>query len=102
MTLIDLPEDITRRLREAAAKSGVPVSQFASELLNKELPPLEPSTLSPLRGPLADLFDQWRDEDPLAGPEDLAARNREVEEFKAAMNQNRVDSEGPSARKIFP
>jgi hypothetical protein len=35
-------------------------------------------------------------------PAELARRELEIEEFKAAMNRNRRDSEGPGARVPYP
>jgi hypothetical protein len=35
-------------------------------------------------------------------PDEIASRRRQVGEFKQAINENRLHSEGPASRKIYP
>jgi hypothetical protein len=51
---------------------------------------------------LAELFAQWHAEDGTNDLAEIARRNSEVEEFKRAMNLNRLEMEGPSSRIPFP
>jgi hypothetical protein len=48
------------------------------------------------------LFAQWEAEDGTADPTEIARRNREVEEFREAMNRNRREMEGMISRVLFP
>jgi hypothetical protein len=93
---ITIPHDLEVRLRSEAARQGVEPERYATRLLAERLaPPQEGQSL-------ADLFAQWTAEDHTDDPAELARRNEEFEEFKRAMNRNRRESEGPSARKIYP
>lgn len=49
-----------------------------------------------------DLLARWDAEDATTDPEEIAAHCKEVEEFKQAMNDNRLQAEGASSRKIYP
>ncbi|MDQ2800639.1 MAG: hypothetical protein M3Y13_13505, partial [Armatimonadota bacterium] len=44
--------------------------------------------------PTLAIFAQWAAEDPITGPEDAAARQREVDELMASLQANRMNFEG--------
>jgi len=78
---------------------GLEPEVYVIKMLEENLP-------SPVRGTpdtatLA-LLAQWDAEDATTDPDEIARRQRDVDELKQAMNKNRLESEGPSARKIFP
>ena len=102
---IQLPEEVEKRVIAEAARQGVTPSEYATRLLKETLPPVsespEQSRPKP-RNSLEELFAKWHEEDPAQGPEDIAERNRELEELKEAMNRNRLEMEGPNSRKLFP
>jgi hypothetical protein len=94
MTLIPdfTPED-EARLAAAARERGMDPAEFARELLREHLPPQAPG-----EGTRA-LFALWDAEDATDDPEEVAARNREWEEFEANINQARAAA---GARLIYP
>ena len=49
-----------------------------------------------------DLLEKWDREQATDDPEEIARRQKEVEEFMEGMNRNRLEMEGPNARKIYP
>ncbi len=85
MTLtINLTPDEEARLLMAAEKEGVAPPECAKRVLAAHLPPLRPGEAT-----LA-LFASWEAEDGTDDPEELAARNREWEELKQSLNENRI------------
>ena len=101
---ITLPPHVEDRLRGEAQRRGVDAAVYARELIEKALP-AEPAAL-PTVGPpdqvTIDLLKKWEAESYTEDPEELARRQVEFEEFKAAMNRNRLEMEGPNSRKIYP
>jgi hypothetical protein len=53
-------------------------------------------------GSVSELFSRWDAEDRPADGADIAGRQTDFDQFKAALNQNRLESDGPDARKPFP
>ena len=101
MTLsIDLSADAESRLKIVATRRGVGPEVVAKQILEENLPAAE-TQKHPDQATL-DLFARWDAEDETSDPEEIVRRQAEVEEFKQAMNRNRLASEGPNARKIFP
>ena len=98
---IRLPNDIEDRLIAEAERRGVTPDEYATKLLGEQLPPA-PKPQPQQRNSLEELFAQWEAEDHTDDPEEIARRQQEFEEFKQAMNQNRLDMEGPNSRKPFP
>jgi hypothetical protein len=49
-----------------------------------------------------DLLDKWDREQATDDPDEIDRRQREVEQFKAAMNRNRLEMEGPNSRRLYP
>ncbi|MGB7158694.1 MAG: hypothetical protein WBD40_11545 [Tepidisphaeraceae bacterium] len=93
MTITIKPE-VEARLQEAAKRQGVEPSEYANKLLEEALPHPDQATL--------DLLARLSTEDPTDDPEEIARREAEFEEFKAGMNRNRLESDGPNARIPYP
>ena len=94
---IRLPAEIEDRLREEATKKGIAPDEYASKLIAEHLPAPEQRHNS-----LAELFAEWDKEDYTDDPEEIARRQQEFEEFKQALNRNRLEMEGPGSRTPFP
>ena len=98
MTLqIDLPAELTARLEAQAANLGIAPAAYARKLI-------EDSLLTPAKsnGSLADLFARWAAEDPTDDPAEIERRTREGEELMQNLARNRIEMEGPNARKLWP
>lgn len=95
MITLSLPNEVEIRLRERAASLGIPMDEYARQLIIDHLPPAP--GISP-----EELFAQWAAEDPVIDAADLERRNQEVDELCATLNKNRRDSEGPGARLPCP
>jgi hypothetical protein len=97
MTLmLNIAEELTRRLEEGAHRLGLETSEYARQIIESNLPS-SANTRS-----LPELFAQWDAEDATNDPAEIAARNEEFEQFKQAMNKNREECEGYAARKLYP
>jgi hypothetical protein len=94
MTLaIDLTPEEEARLAAVAREKGLDEAECVRQLLREHLPPLEPGT-----GTKA-LFAAWDVEDATEDPEEIVARQREWEEFKASINASRAAAK---SRLIYP
>jgi hypothetical protein len=91
---ITLRPEVEARLQEAAKQKGVEPGEFLNDFLEQSLPHPDQATL--------DLLTKLSTEDWTDDPEELARRQAEFEEFKAGMNRNRLESDGPNARIPFP
>jgi hypothetical protein len=104
MTLtIELSASAERMLESAAKRRGIAPADYARLLLERSLPPV--ADIEPLEvdnDPTLKLLEQWAEEERTDDPEEIARREREFEAFKKAMNQNRLDSDGPNARIPYP
>ena len=99
---IELSPEIENRLRSEAQRRGVGINECAQQLLNQVLPP-KPMEQQQFPGQATiDLLNKWEADDWTDDPEELARRQQELEEFKAAMNRNRREMEGPNSRTPFP
>jgi hypothetical protein len=96
MIQLALPPDIEARIKGEASKQGLLPEAFIQKLIIERFPPADSNAS------LSNLFAEWAAEDFTDDPAEIAKRNEEVEEFKEAMNRNRLDMEGPDARKPFP
>ena len=96
MVNIALPPEVEKRLQGEASRHGLAPAEFAAKLITEHLSP------APVGSSLGDLFAQWEREDATTDPAELARRNQESEELKKALNQNRLEMEGPAARTPFP
>jgi hypothetical protein len=90
MTLtIDLPPDIEARLKREAERKGEQPADVARRLIENGLPAPTPS---PQYEYTKALFEQWAKEDATDDPEEIAAAERELEEFKARINSYRAET----------
>ena len=91
MTLmLDLSPELEQRLKQEAAKAGLPEAQYALKTLEDGLGRDGAKALH-------QLFATWAEEDATDDPAEIEVRRRSLEEFKAAMNENRS-----SERKLYP
>ena len=81
---LNLPADLEQRLRREAERRGVELEPFAMSLIEKQL---ADQTVSPSNS-LARLFAQWDAEDETSDPQEIARRQQDWEELKAALNAN--------------
>ena len=85
MTLtIDIPPDTERRLRSEALRLGLDEGECARRLLEQALP----GSLPNVDQATLDLFAKWAAEAKLITPEERIEAERELEEFKRAMNEH--------------
>ena len=96
MITIALPQEIEDRLRGEALSRGLAAEEYAQKIIIEHLPTSKPT------GSLSELFAEWDAEDHTDDPAEIARRNQEYEEYKESMNRNRLEMEGPAARKLFP
>lgn len=91
MTLtLDLPPEVEDALAEDARRKGTTPEQIiVGNLRQKYVVP----AAKPVSSMVA-LFAQWEAEDPITGPEDAAARQREGDELMASLQANRMNFEG--------
>jgi hypothetical protein len=99
---IQLSPDVETRLQEEARRRGLDPAAYAARLIDAGLPRTGSEVPAHPDQATLDLLKRMQDEDATDDPGEIARREREFEEFKAAMNQNRLDMEGPDARKIYP
>lgn len=98
ITLELRPEEVTA-LRSRANAERVDIETVLHELVAQIPPPpaqeaREKPELTEKQKALAALLQSWRDEDQTDDPEELAERDRELEDFKANMNRWRAEEEG--------
>ena len=93
---ISLPKDLEARLHEQAQRLGMDTESYVAGLLAKTAPP------APACESLSELFDHLRQEQWTDDPAEISRRAREEAEFMEAMNRNRIEMEGPNARRIYP
>jgi len=88
---IQLPEELSVRLQDEAARRGVDPREFAVEIIRGKLPSGERTQA------LRSLFADWAAEDATDDPSELAQRRKDWDELRAALNADRTS--GP---KLFP
>jgi len=93
---ISIPDNLEARLREPAKQFGMDTENYVAALLARAA--ASPSSAKSI----AELFDQMQKEQWTDDPGEIDRRAREEAEFMEAMNRNRLDIEGPGARKIYP
>ena len=96
MLTISLSPEAETCLKGEALRQGMAAADYAVKLLEAALakPKVDQVTI--------DLLDKWDREQATDDPEEIAKLLSEVEEFKEAMNRNRLEMEGPQSRKIYP
>src|SRR5450432_833859 len=95
MMTITISRELEGRLKSAALRKGVGASELASLLLESALES-EQSTQRTI-----DVLEQWERDNATNDPDEIARRVQEFEQFSHAMNQNRIDSDGPDARTPY-
>ena len=101
VTLQLKPEELTA-LHSRADAEGVDVETVLHRLV-AQIAPSPASQTREKREPtekqkaLAALLQSWREEDQTDDPEELAGRDRDLEEFKANMNRWRAEEGRPPA-----
>jgi hypothetical protein len=93
---ISIPKTLEARLREQAERSGMDTDSYVAGLLARAVAPTAAADS------LAELFEQMQKDQRTDDPAEISRRAREETEFMEAMNRNRLDMEGPDARKIYP
>lgn len=101
MMTIALDPEIETRLKGEAARRGIDAAEYAQQLLAANLP-ARPATPPARDQATLDILDAWERETATDDAEELARRQAEFEEFKLGMNRNRLEMEGPHARKVYP
>jgi predicted transcriptional regulator len=90
MTLtIELTPETEARLKQEAERKGEPPADVARRLIENGLPSLAPS---PQYEYTKALFEQWAKEDATDDPEEIAAAEHELAEFKARINSYRTET----------
>jgi hypothetical protein len=99
MTLmIALKPETEKRLREEASRVGVEPGEFARRLLEEHLPQERPMPdVESIR-----LLEEFERENATDDPKEIARRQEEGEEFMRNLSRNRIEMEGPNARKLWP
>ncbi len=97
--LIDLNGDAESRLRRAATLQGVQPEVYAKQIIENHLPPVE---IGEQDHATLTLLAQWDAEDATGDPNEIDYRQKELNDYKQAINANRSQSEGPNSRTIFP
>ena len=95
---------LAARLDGEAKRQGIEPAELAIRILDKSL---RSSNGSGAGGAEADaatlaLLRQWDREDETDYPAEIARQEQELQVFMEGMNRNRLASEGPAARKIYP
>jgi hypothetical protein len=93
---IDISPILEERLKTEAARRGLNMQEYAARVLEQSLdrPQRDQATL--------DLLAKWEEEERTDDPEELARREKEGEEFMQNLARNRIEMEGPNARKLWP
>jgi len=99
---LDLRPDELDALRRRADAEGVDIETVLHRLIALIVPPpasgmREERKLTEKQKALAALLQSWREEDQTDDPEELAERDRDLEEFKANMNRWRAEEGRPPA-----
>jgi len=89
---LDLRPDELDALRRRADAEGVDIETVLHRLIALIVPPpasgmREERKLTEKQKALAALLQSWREEDQTDDPEELAERDRDLEEFKANLNR---------------
>ncbi|MGD0389252.1 MAG: hypothetical protein ABSC42_09885 [Tepidisphaeraceae bacterium] len=100
MTLIiDLNAEAESRLKMAATRQGIKPELYAKQIIEEHLPTTDHAGTDQAT---LDLFARWDAEDATTDAEEIASRRKELDDFKRAINENRLQTEGPDSRKIYP
>lgn len=100
MLTLKLPKEIESRVREEATRRGLAAEEYATNLIAESLPAT--TQTSETKNSLSALFAEWAAEDATDDPEELARRQKESDELMEGLARNRLEMEGPNARKLWP
>jgi hypothetical protein len=93
---ITLSQDVEIRLKKEATRQGVDPEGYAASLIANALPKIETTD------PTIALMRKWMEEEATDDPEELEKQRLEGEEFMQNLARNRIEMEGPNARKLWP
>jgi hypothetical protein len=97
--IIDLNAEAESRLKIAATRRGVRPEVYAKQIIEDHLPAAENSVSDQAT---LELLARWNAEDAAADAKEIASCRQELGDFKQAINENRLNAEGPASRKIYP
>jgi hypothetical protein len=93
MLTIQVDGQLEERLKHVAASSGTEPQAVATQLLDKNLPRPNDATLK--------LLAEWEAEDATTDIAELDRRREDGETLMKNLARNRIESEGPLARKLW-
>ena len=94
-----ISSELQKRLVEAASKRGLEPAELARQLLEEHVPDLSEEKANKAT---LELLEQWAREEQTNDPEEIARRQREGDELMQNLARNRLEMEGPNARKLWP
>jgi hypothetical protein len=97
--IVDLNAEAESRLKTAATRRGMKPEVYAKKIIEENLPATADAANDQAT---LDLLTRWDAEDATTDPDEIISRRKQVDEFKQAVNKNRLQAEGPMARKIYP
>lgn len=89
---LELPPEVEAALAEDARREGTTPERIIADALKRQY--VAPIATKKAVGSMAALFAQWAAEDPVTGPEDAAARQREGDELMTALQASRTTWKG--------
>ena len=97
MITITLAPETESRLQLEASRHGFKISDYARKLIEESLPKTDLHSTTQQEAALAsiEILNKWERDNATDDPEEIARRQIEFEEFKAGMNRNRLEMEGP-------
>jgi hypothetical protein len=93
MLTLNLSPEEEARLSAEARKKGVEPEECVRQLLRDHLPPIASGEATRA------LLRSWREEDETPDPTEVEAAQRELDEFKKGMNDERARA---GARPLYP
>lgn len=98
---LNLKPEVEAEIAQKAAAEGTGVSDYLEKMIEEtvkpEPPAARPQTQWEKNQAALAVLRQWREEDKTDDPEEIARRQAELDEFKAAMNESHT-----SNRVIYP
>lgn len=94
---INITPELEARLKDEAQRRGVDPNECAKQVLDDGLPKPRGNNEATLA-----LLAQWDQEEATDDPAEIERRRAEAEEFMQNLARNRLEMEGPDARKLWP